>query len=172
MTTFTSYAAFGAEVCKLSREFDVSQMAGITRAMGVKGQAVADQVAAGDLGGDRKFPHWAPPLDTQLKDGKNGSTILTPTRESAGPWTVSAVGRNQGNAGGFAGPGINKRTGRTARTKSGGVRKVRATGLKRWNGTTRGMNTAEKAVKRMLVEVPAVAEDGVRKVIMRHFDVD
>lgn len=171
MATFTSFAAYASEVRKLSREFDANELRPITQAMGVKAQSIADQVAAGDLGGDRKFSHWTPPLATQLKDGKDGSTILTPTKDSAGPWTVATSGRNQGNAGGFAGPGVNRKTGRTARTKGGGVRKVRATGMKRWNGTTRGMLTAEKAVKRMQTEVPKVAEDAARKVVMRHFDV-
>lgn len=172
MATFTSFAAYASEVRKLSKAFDDKQMVEITRAMGVKAERIAGEVAAADLGGDAKFSHWNRPLATQLKDGKDGSTILTPTKDSAGPWTVATSGRNQGNAGGFAGPGVNRKTGRTARTKSGGVRKVRASGMKRWNGTTRGMNTADKAVKRMQAEVPKIAEDGVRKVILRHFDVN
>lgn len=172
MTTFSSFNDYAAAVRKLSKQFDAAQLSEITRAMGVKAQAIAEAQAAADLGGDPRFSHWKPRLDTQLKPGKDGATILTPTRDSAGPWTVANVGRNQGNASGFSGPGINKKTGTTKKLKSGGVGKVKAVKGKRWNGTTRGKGTADKAVKRMEAELPKVAEDSMRKVIMRHFDVD
>jgi len=97
--------------------------------------------------------------------------MLTPTARSAGPWTVAEQGRNQGNAGGFFGPGINATTGLTARTKSGKVRKVRARALRRWNGTTRGRDTASDAVALMEREMPKLAEQGVKRVIRKRFDV-
>lgn len=171
MPTFASFEAFGSEVRKMARDFDNEQKSLVTRNMGEQAQVLAEKAASADLGGDAKFRGWAPELVTQLKPGRDGSTLLTPTRDSAGPWTVAEKGRNQGNAAGFAGPGINKRSGKTSRNKSGAVRKVRVTGARRWNGTTVGKHTASDAVKLMEAELPKVAEDGVRKIIVRHFDV-
>lgn len=68
---------------------------------------------------------------------------------SAGPYRVANDGRHTGNAAGFAGPGINRKTGVTARTKSGAVRKVRATRGRRWNGVTRGRGTWDQAAAAM-----------------------
>jgi hypothetical protein len=172
VASFSSFGAFAAEVGKLAREIDKDAQQRITREMGEKAQEIAKKAASADLGGDAKFSGWVPPLDTQLKPGRNNSTLLTPTRESAGPWTVAQSGRNQGNASGFSGPGINTRTGRTSRTKSGGIRKVRVRGTPRWNGYTDGKDTADDARRMMESELPKVAEDGVRKVLMRYFDVN
>lgn len=171
MPTFTSFNDYAAAIRKLSKQFDAKEMAEITMAMGKKAQAIAEAQARADLGGDPKFSGWAPRLDTQLKSGKDGSTIMSPTKTSAGPWTVANAGRNQGNASGFQGPGVSRKTGLTKRLKSGGLGKVKATQGKRWNGYTVGKHTADKAVKRMEAELPKVAEASVRKVIMRHFDV-
>lgn len=171
MPTFQSFTAFERELGKLAKDLDDATKRRITREMGEKAQQIARATASADLGGDPKFSGWAPTLDTQLKAGRDGSTILMPTRSGAGPWTVAEQGRNQGNAGGFSGPGINTKTGKTSRTKSGGVRKVRARASKRWNGTTDPKHTATEAGKRMESELPPIAERGVRKVIVRHFDV-
>lgn len=71
--------------------------------------------------------------------------VILPT--AAGPMRVLEDGRNHGNPGGFQGPGVNRKTGTTARTKAGKLRKVRATGGHRWNGTTRGKGTWGDAVE-------------------------
>lgn len=142
----------------------------ITKPMGERAQKIAHESAAADLGGDAKFSGWKPPLDTHLKF-KAGATIMLPTRSGAGPWTVAERGRNQGNAGGFSGPGIGK-SGQTSRNKSGALRKVRAFKSKRWNGTTKGKQTASKAVARIEKEVLPIAQHGIRKALVRHFDVD
>lgn len=175
MATFGSFDEFGKELEKIRRDLELTEKQRITHAMGVKAQAIAHSAAAADLGGDAAFSGWRRSshiaLDTQLKDGRGGSTILMPTRSSAGPWTTAERGRNQGNASGFSGPGINVRTGKTSRTKSGEVRKVRARKARRWNGTTDPKHTATEAVARMERELPKIAEVGVRKVLQRHFDV-
>lgn len=175
MPTFSSFKDFGAEWEKVSRKLDRDGRRRITRQMAEEGQRIAAHAAAADLGGDRAFGNWARgnkiALDTHLKAGRNDSTLLTPTRSSAGPWTVAEQGRNQGNARGFAGPGINRRTGITSRTKSGGLRRVRATRGRRWNGTTQGKRTASDAAKVMERELPKIAAREYRKVLVKHFDV-
>ena len=143
----------------------------ITRAQGELAQRIARASASADLGGDPKFSGWKPELDTQLKTTAKGDTIMTPTRSSAGPWTVAEFGRHQGNAGGFAGPGINRRSGLTSRTKSGGLRKVRGVKGKRWNGVTAGKGTASKAGVRIDRDTQQIAEAEIRRTISRHFDV-
>lgn len=171
MPTFKSFGEFGAELDKVVATMEREARQRITRPMGERAKKIADEEIAKDLGSDHKFTHWAPVAETQLKDGSNGSTILIPTRSGAGVITVANQGRHQGNASGVMGPGINHRTGITSRTKSGGLRKVRAFKSKRWNGTTKGMHTADRAVARMEKELPKIAEDGVRTILQRHFDV-
>ena len=172
MPTFRSFAEFGQALDKMANEIERSAKAKITRDMAQRAAKIAESAASADLGGDPKFSHWKPMLDTQIKAGRDGSSILMPTRSGAGPWTVAQFGRHQGNAGGFAGPGINRKSGNTSRTKSGGLRKVRSVKGKRWNGTTDPKHTADKAVRRMEAELPKIAEDGIRRVMQRHFDVD
>jgi len=133
-------------------------------------QKIATRAASADLGGDPKFSGWAPTLDTQIKGIRNGA-ILMPTRSSAGPWTVAEFGRNQGGSSGFQGPGINRKSGQTSRTKSGGLRKVRSFKAKRWNGYTRGKSTASTAEAIMERELPKIAEKAALKVTRKHFDV-
>lgn len=164
MPTFKSFGEFGKELDKVVADMEREARSRITRKMGERAKAIADSAAGAELPG-MKFRHWPPKLETQLKDGREGATILMPTKTGAGPWTVLDQGRHQND---FAGPGINRRTGRTARTKSGGVRSAKG---KRWNGRTVGKHTAAKAVARMERELPKIAEDGVRKLLQRHFDV-
>jgi hypothetical protein len=84
---------------------------------------------------------------------------------------VAEQGRNQGNAGGFSGPGINRSTGITSRTKSGAVRRVRARQSRRWNGATAGKGTASRAVAEMDRQLPRIADKAVLKVIRKRFTV-
>lgn len=171
MPTFRSLADFGDELAKLGADLTTREKYEITDGMGRRAQKLAEQAASADLGGDPKFSGWTPVLETRTRRLADGATMLTPTARSAGPWTVAEQGRNQGNAGGFFGPGINATTGLTARTKSGKVRKVRARALRRWNGTTRGKDTASDAVALMEREMPKLAEQGVKRVIRKRFDV-
>lgn len=173
MPTFRSLADFGAELEKLGRDLTTREKYEITDSMGRRAQQIAERAASNDLGGDPKFSGWASTLETKTRRLSDGATMLTPTPRSAGPWTVAEQGRNQGNGGGgaFFGPGINRSTGLTARTKSGGIRKTRAFQRRRWNGTTQPKNTASDAVAEMENELPKIAEDGVRRAIRKRFDV-
>jgi len=76
-----------------------------------------------------------------------------PSTGAKGAMAVLERGRNQGNAGGMAGPGVSA-DGTTRRTKSGAVRKVRARQSRRWNGTTRGRGTWSDATEIMTREMP------------------
>ncbi len=175
MPNWDSLAAYGRELAGLESDLTGSERQKITRQMGRVAQEIADRAAASDLGGDRAFSGWtrASPiaLDTVVRNGRNGATILSPTRGSAGPWTVAERGRNQGDAGGFAGPGVNRSTGLTSFTKAGKVRKVRERRARRWNGTTRGHRTASEALKVMDDKLPKIADAAVSKVIRKRFDV-
>jgi hypothetical protein len=170
MPTFSSFAAFGQAIDKMEKSIENDRKLWAL-GMAKRAQAIAEAAASADLGGDPKFSGWKPPLSTQLKSITDGVAMI-PTRSSAGPWTVAERGRHQGNAGGFSGPGINRKSGLTSRTKSGGLRKVRTVSGKRWNGTTKGFHTATKAVDRMQVELTPIAEKAVHQTIIRHFDVD
>lgn len=171
MPTWRSFADFDRELAKLGREIETVERSKITREQAEAMQSIATRVASADLGGDPKFSGWAPTLDTKLKDLRNGATLLTPTRVSAGPWTVAEVGRNQGNASGFAGPGINS-SGLTGRTKAGGVRRVRRRAAKRWNGVTQGKGTATSTHAEVERLAPQIAARGLRRVTRKHFDVE
>jgi hypothetical protein len=170
MAEFSSFAAFARELNQMADEINVAGRAKITRAMGERAQVIAERIASGDLGGDPKFSGWKPVLETKLHQLPDGATMFSPTRQSAGPWTVAQFGRNKGNAGGFAGPGVNRRTGVTSRTKSGGVRKVRAVKSRRWNGYTQGKGTGDKVNAALQRELPVIAEQGVTRIIRKHFD--
>lgn len=101
------------------------------------------QAVSGDIGDTSMSGWWrgaaidVSGVAVQTPEG----LAIEPEKRSRGPMRVLQQGRNQGNAAGFAGPGISRTTGMTARTKSGGVRKTRAWKAKRWNGTTTGKNT-------------------------------
>lgn len=174
MPTWKTLGEFYADLEKVGKELTGPEKRKITRDMGKKAQAIAARAAdAAPIGGS--FSGWRRGnpigLDTQLRNGRDSVTLLTPTRSSAGPWTVAEKGRNQGETGAFLGPGVNRRTGATSRTKSGAVRKVRVTGGRRWNGSTVGFETASKAQAAMEKQIPDVARKGVLVVHRKHFDV-
>lgn len=141
----------------------------VSHALGKMAKKAAEASASGDLGGDPKFSGWAPKLDTRYDIVGPGRISFKPTPRSAGPWTVAQQGRNQGNASGFSGPGINAKTGVTARTKSGGVRKVRARKAKKWNGRTAGKGTADKALKRIDDQMPGIVDRHIKQSIRKVF---
>jgi len=173
MPTFTSFGAWGAAYENMVKDLDGPAKRKITRDMAEQAQKIADRAAGADIGGS--FSGWRRgnpiELDTQIRNARDNNALLIPTRTSAGPWTVAEKGRNQGNARGFSGPGINRRTGVTARTKSGAVRRVRATRGRRWNGVTQGKRTASEAVAAMERELPKFAARGVLVAQRKHFDV-
>lgn len=169
MATFKSFAEFGAELDKMNKAIDNATKP-IAMAMGEKAQGIADAAASADLGGDMKFRNWAPKAETRLKPIPNG-VVLMPTKSGAGVWTVANQGRHNAS-GGFAGPGINVKTGLTKKLKSGKLKKVKSFKGKKWNGSTKGMHTADKAVAKIEAELPTIASKGIRAVMVHHFDVD
>lgn len=112
---------------------------------------------------------------------RTGGVMIIRDRRGAGMVRLLDRGRNMGQVGrrgvvgGLAqGPGVNRKTGITARTKSGNVRKVKAQAGKRWNGYTQPEHTWADALKLMRAAAPgAVHEfvgaqmaDQVRKVVL------
>lgn len=162
-----SFASFARKLDKLTAGLRDPQLRKVMDRLGDDAQDIARREASSDLGGDPKFSGWKPPLDTQVKHLGEGRIQLRPTGSSAGPWTVAQSGRNQGNASGFAGPGINTRTGLTSRTKSGGLRKVRGRKGRRWNGRTRGKGTSDRTHARIERDMPDRLEKHVRDQIRK-----
>lgn len=166
MASYNSFAAAAVPYRALGTALGQgsSSIKQINRAVGAKADQIAQRVIASDLGGDNTFSGWSEaPITTTYTDmtREGPGIVFHPTRSGAGPATVAQQGRNQGNASGFQGPGINTRTGVTARTKSGAVRKTRARKGKRWNGTTQGKGTADKIVAALNQELPAVVAAGI-----------
>lgn len=175
MTTYRSLGAFGLDVERLAKDLGDEGARKIAKTMGEEAQRIAKTAAARDLGADimhtgtDQHPGWRQPLETNLRPQQPGVTMVVPSRRSAGPWTVAEQGRNQGNASGVAGPGINQKTGLTSRTSKGALRKVSARKARKWNGRTKGKHTGSGAVSEMERELPKIAEREVRKVIRRYF---
>lgn len=158
--------AFGA----LAKDLSSSGLEQTNRQVGIRAKELAIRAASNDLGGDPKFSGWAPTLDVKYRSlrGKEQGVVISPTKTSAGPWTVAERGRNQGETGQFLGPGVNRKTGLTARGKKGGVRKVRAVQAKRWNGVTAGKSTASDAVAMFRKELLPVVEKGIANLNRKH----
>lgn len=168
MPQWSSFGEFGREIGQFERDAVRSAKRSAV-VMAERAQQIARSEASSDLGGDPKFSGWAPELDTIVRPKKDGAVLL-PTRSSAGPWTVAEFGRNQGGTSVFLGPGINRTSGLTSRTKSGGIRKVRTFKAKRWNGYTQGKGTGSRAARKMERELPRLAELAHKLAIRRHFD--
>lgn len=137
---------------------------------------LATKAAVADLGANAAFDHWHKrgggdviPLTVRftMHGGNRPSLTMHRDGKSAGPWRVAEQGRNQGNVAGFAGPGINHRTGVTARTKSGNLRKTRITKARRWNGRTDGKDTWSDAIKLMEPKAREMFVELTRKDVAR-----
>lgn len=170
MTAFRSFGDVAQGFASAAKSLGPEELQKMLRKIGREAQKISEDEAARDLGGDQKFSGWAPQLTTVVRDVQPGVVAVIPTKRSAGPWTVLNDGRNQGETGFFMGPGINRSTGETARTKKGAVRKTRAFKAKRWNGTTQGKGTADRAVYEIERMVPGRVEDEVRRAFKKHFD--
>ena len=159
-------AALDARLNKLVKEI-VSDEATkkVANAVGLMGKSQANSFSgAAALGGDFKFSGWPKPgqlaVRYTLPSSKPGLVVIHRTPRSAGPWRVAEEGRNQGDASGFSGPGISVKTGVTARTKAGGVRKVRARKGRAWNGKTDGHGSWTAFENQVLPRVyPLVAKE-------------
>lgn len=163
MATFTSLKDYAGALDKLKIPPSVMREMGVK--MAKEAQKIATREASSDLGGDPKFSGWAPALETKVKPLRAGA-LISPTKTSAGPWTVAEFGRNT-----LSGPGLNAR-GRTSRRKDGSVI-IRRRGGKRWNGITQGKGTASSAADQFEKAAEKIAEAEIRKHFRRgRIDVD
>lgn len=162
MPQWESLAAFSRELAGLEGDLTGKEQRQITRLMGAQAQKIADQRARADLGGDRAFGGWNRgdpiPLDTRLR-GSGDATLLTPTRRSAGPWTVAQFGRNSTAGPRLVGPRL---------TRTGRISKARR---RRYNGRTAGKNTAGEALAEMETKLPRIADKAVLVVTRKRFTV-
>lgn len=168
----TTFSEFSAKLEHLQREW--SGVEGRRRLERVAQRTKGDVAEAvkGDLG-DLSMSGWrrGNPVDVQGRyDVQTDSSFtVTPAKRGRGPMRVLEQGRNQGNAFGFAGPGVNAQTGATARNLDGSVRKVRARKGKRWNGRTAGKNTWSDATGLMQQRVAGRVHEEVVKSLREVF---
>lgn len=141
--------------------------------MGRVGRALRpeiDRAVSGTLG-DLSMSGWrrSGPIDIvgshRVLD--DATVLIEPVKRAKGPMAVLERGRNQGNASGFSGPGINVRTGITSRLKSGAVRGQRARAARQWNGTTAPKRTMTNASQAIKDKAPALIADEVHKALAR-----
>lgn len=161
-----TFASFNAKLVRLQKELGDDAL---LHDIGKMAKKEATKAASADLGGDPKFSGWKPVLETRYDIVGPGKLLFKPSKRSAGPWTVAERGRNQGNASGFAGPSINRRTGVTSFTKSGAVRRSRGPRARRWNGVTQGKNTATDALAVIEPRAVKITEQRVGRAIRRSF---
>lgn len=166
------FASLNRRLGQLAGEFDGTAGRKRLEAVGRQTKADVDDAVRADGLGDQSMSGWrrgAPIKVTgQARVISDSEIFVGPQGKGIGPMRVLESGRNQGNASGFSGPGINTKTGTTARTKSGGLRKVRARKKKRWNGTTEGRDTWSDAVQLMESRVPGRVHKQVQAAIRRH----
>jgi len=140
----------------LAREMGGKGQQARLKRVGVLSKQDVDAAVRADLG-DLSMSGWRrgnPHEITGRFDlAGDSAVVMSPSKRGRGPMRVLEQGRNQGNAGGMAGPGVSA-DGTTRRTKSGAVRKVRARQSRRWNGTTRGRGTWSDATEIMTREMP------------------
>jgi hypothetical protein len=160
MPTWTSLAAYERELARFGKELETSERRKITMRQAEAAQQIAREVASADLGGDPKFSGWAPELATQAKSLRTGATLFSPTRFSAGPWTVAEFGRNSKAGPRMVGPRLTKK-GRVSRAK-----------VKRWNGRTEGKQTGSKTLQSVDRVVEDIALDSLRRTTRKYFDID
>lgn len=170
------FSALNARLDKLTKEI-LSDEANKRLAVAIGEMGKDNAHAAGgkaSLGGDWKFSGWRKieePLGIaySLHRGAPGVTIHR-NRETAGPWRVAEEGRNRGNAGGIAGPGViqsGANAGTTARNKNGGIRKVRARKGRRWNGTTSGHGSWTAYEQVVVPKITPLVDREVRAALSR-----
>ena len=162
---------------QLASEFDGRQLRKSLEVVGRETKGDIVEAVRGDLG-DTSMSGWRrgkpTPIVGRYDIVSDHEIDMTPTPRSRGPMRVLEQGRNQGNAGGIAGPGIiqnGENAGTTARNKNGSLRKVRARKAKRWNGRTQGKGTWGDATDRVVAVFPKEhrerVEDSMSKLFMK-----
>ncbi len=139
----------------------------VMRTIGKAAEKDVERAVDADIGGNT-FSGWPKAtITTEQHHPAQGQVEVRPRGKARGPVRVAESGRNQGNASGFAGPGLNVRTGNRSR---GGVRQTGVRRSKRWNGVTAPKYTwsdAEKVIER---ETPKRLETEIRRAIRKAFD--
>ena len=149
-----TFASFNVKLVKLQKELTDDAL---MHDIGKMAKDEARKAASADLGGDPKFSGWAPTLDTRYDIVRPGVLSFHPSKRSAGPWTVSEVGRNQS-----AGPSLRS----SSLTPTGRRRKAKA---RRWNGQTQGKQTASDALAAIEPKVPKLVDSHVGRAIRKTF---
>lgn len=143
----------------------------LINAIGLGAKDDIEEAVRRDLG-DTSMSGWRRGKPIQVRGmytvNDNDTVTIEPGRPSRGPMRVLEDGRNRGNSGGFQGPGVNARTGKTLKSNAGKV-KVRTRRTKRWNGYTTGKHTWSDAIDVILRETPERAQEAFRKLITRSF---
>ena len=149
-----TFATLAAKVGRLEKELSDDAR---SHAIGKMAKEQATRAASADLGGDPKFSGWAPTLDTRYDIIGPGRISFHPSRRSAGPWTVAEHGRNTA-----AGPKASS----SSLTATGRRRKVKA---RRYNGQTKGKQTASDALDLIDKALPKVVDKFVGQAIRKVF---
>ena len=163
------FAGLNRKIGKLTEE--LSGTAGRKRLERVARKAVKEvDAAVKSTLGDDSMSGWkrGNPLPVRGMVEMTPVVAIVPARRSRGPMRVLESGRNMGNAGGMAGPGVSA-DGTTRRNKNGSVRKTRTRKAKRWNGTTSGKGTWTDAQQRVQSVYPALVADEVDEAMAKFF---
>jgi len=143
--------------------------AGLAR-VGRKVQGEIDRAVTADIG-DASMSGWrrGGPIAVvgTSRVISDHAVIVEPVKPAKGPMAVLERGRNQGNAGGMAGPGVSS-DGTTRRNKNGSVRKARARKAKRWNGYTQGKGTMGDASQAIKDKAPKLIAAEVHRALAKH----
>lgn len=160
------FAALTHTMEQVAREMDGAAARARLARVGKASTGDVESAVRGALG-DLSMSGW--PIDVI-----GGAAVLSdhelaiaPVPKARGPMRVLEQGRNQGNAGGMAGPGVTA-DGTTRRTKSGGVRKTRARQSRQWNGVTQGKGTWSDATATLAREMPARYEAELAADLAKH----
>ena len=139
------------------------------QAMGRVGSAVQgeiDNAVRGTLR-DLSMSGWPGDIVGSHRVLDDESVLVQPVKAMKGRMAVLERGRNRGNAGGLAGPGISA-DGTTRRNANGAVRRVRARRGRRWNGYTQPQGTMTDASQRIADKAPPLIAVEVRRAIVKH----
>tara|TARA_R110000868_G_scaffold119845_1_gene317942 strand:+ start:244 stop:762 length:519 start_codon:yes stop_codon:yes gene_type:complete len=138
--------------------------------VGQKVQGEIDQAVSADIG-DTSMSGWRRSGPIAITGTSrvisDHAVIVEPVGKAKGPMAVLERGRNQGNAGGMAGPGVSA-DGTTRRNANGSVRKTRARKAKRWNGTTQGKGTMGDASQAIKDKAPRLIAAEVHRALGKH----
>ena len=154
----------------ISRDLDGQTSRAQMQRVGKKLQPLINRAVAADIG-DLSMSGWRRSGAIEIRGTSrvlsDHAVIVEPEKPGKGPMAVLERGRNMGDAGGMAGPGISA-DGTTRRNKNGSVRKTRARKAKRWNGTTKAKHTMSDASQLIKADAPGLIAKEVHKALAKH----